>query len=286
MSEQRVKDFAEVAEQRVPVPDLADLTSRGRDLRRVRRAAAAGALALAVVAGGVLATVTRNDRTDAPVVDRTPPSADAQELSTRSLQDAALVGGREYVVRPWQLTSTDDIEARFRVPGHHWVWREDGAIRALNPGGAFPSTPREPYARLGVATPDRVPATGCELQVPEWTPLEKTPIAAARQIAGIPSVVVEQQARSTRVFGHPAAHLRMSVPRLCPEYGDVIVWGQASVIGSGTVDYPGQVMDVWVVDVDGLLVVVHTEVSPGLPEPIVEETRALFESLTLERVRR
>ena len=88
------------------------------------------------------------------------------------------------------------------------------------------------------------------------------------------------------VLGHTAAHVRMSVPRLCPEYGDVIVWGQASAIGFGTVDYPGQVLDVWVVDVDGLLVLVHTEVSPGLPEPVVEETLALFESMTLDRVRR
>ena len=286
MSEQRVKDFAEAAEQRVPVPDLADLTSRGRDLRRVRRAVAAGALALAVVAGGMLATLTGDDRSDAPVVDRTPPSTEAKELGTRSLQDSALVAGREYVVHPWQLSTTDDIEARFRVPGPHWVWREDGAIRALSPGKAFPATPREPYARVGVETPDRVPATGCELEDPEWTPLEKTPLAAARQIARIPDVVVEQQARSTRVLGHTAAHVRMSVPRLCPEYGDVIVWGQDSAIGSGTVDYPGQVLDVWVVDVDGLLVLVHTEVSPGLPESVVEETRALFESLTLDRVRR
>ena len=55
MSEQRLKDFAEAAEQRVPVPDLVDLTSRGQDLRRIRMAAAAGALALVTVAGGVLA---------------------------------------------------------------------------------------------------------------------------------------------------------------------------------------------------------------------------------------
>jgi hypothetical protein len=286
MSEQQLKDFAEVAELRVPVPDVDGIVSRGRDLRRLRRVAAAGALAIAVVTGGVLSSVTRNDRSDPPVVDPTPPGVAAQELATRSLSDAALVEGREYVVFPWQLSSTDDVEARFRVPGPHWVWREDGAIRPLTPGKVFPNTPREPYARVGVATPDRVPATGCELEVPEWTPLEMTPIAAARQIARIPSVVVEQRARATRVLGHTAAHVRMSVPRLCPEYGDVIVWGQASAIGSGTVDYPGQVMDVWVVDVDGILVVVHTEVSPGLPESVVDETRALFGSLTLDRVSR
>jgi hypothetical protein len=116
--------------------------------------------------------------------------------------------------------------------------------------------------------------------------LAGTPIAAAGQIARVPDVVVEQRPQSTRVLGHTAAHVRISVPRVCPEYGDVIVWGQPSQIGTGTVGYPGQVLDVWVVDVDGLLVVVHTELSPGLPESVVEETRALFESLTLDRVRR
>ena len=73
--------------------------------------------------------------------------------------------------------------------------------------------------------------------------------------------------------------------RLCAEQ-DTIVWGQASDFGNATVDYAGQVLDVWVVDVDGTLVVVHTEVSPGLPESVVEETRALFESLTLDVVQR
>ena len=39
MSEQQLKDFAEVAEQREPVPDLDSHASRGRDLRRQRMAA-------------------------------------------------------------------------------------------------------------------------------------------------------------------------------------------------------------------------------------------------------
>jgi hypothetical protein len=116
--------------------------------------------------------------------------------------------------------------------------------------------------------------------------MAQTPIGAARQIAQVPGVVMEQQARLTRVLGHPAAHVRVSVPRLCPGFDAILVWGQAAAIDSGTVDFPGQVLDVWVVDVDGILVVVHTEASPGLPASVVDETRALFESLTLARVRR
>lgn len=286
MSEQRLKDFAEAAEQRVPVPDLVDLTSRGQDLRRIRMAAAAGALALVTVAGGVLASVTHDDRSEAPVVDRAPlPSMRAQEPGPRSLGDAALVVDREYVVHPWQMASPDDVEARFRVPGRHWVWREDGAVRPQTPGHVFPSPP-EPYARVGVSAPDSVPASGCELEVARWTPLADTPIAAARQIAQVPDVVLEQRARPTRVLGHQAAHVRLSVPRLCPVHDDVAVWGQSSTSFTDMVSFAGQVLDVWVVDVDGLLVVVHTEVSPGLPESIVDETRALFGSLTLDRVRR
>ena len=285
MSEQRLKDFAEVAELRVPLADLADLTSRGRDLRRIRVAAVAAALALVVVAGGVLSSVARDERSVRPTVDPIPPGVGAQELSPRSLEDSALVAGKEYVVHPWQLASRDEIEARFRVPGRHWVWREDGATLPLTPGKLFP-WPRQPYARVGVTVPDRVPATGCELEAIRWKPLAPNPLAAARQIARVPDVVLEQRARSTRVLGHSAAHVRLSVPRLCTEYGDVVVWGQSSADATGTVSYAGQVLDVWVVDVGGLLVVVHTEVSPGLPGSVVEETRALFESLTLDRVQR
>ena len=284
MSEQQLKDFAETAESRVPVPDLADLRSRGRDLRRLRAVAAASALTLLVVTGGVLSSVVRDDRSAPPAVEPTPPNAGAQALGPRSLQDTALVAGREYVVRPWQVSSHDDVEARFQAPGRDWVWREDGAIRPLVPGRMFP-LPHEPYARVGVAAPNRVPVTGCGTETTTWTPLVDTPLAAARQIAQVPGVVVERPARVTRILGHQAAHVRMSVPRLCAEQ-DTIVWGQASDFGNATVDYAGQVLDVWVVDVDGTLVVVHTEVSPGLPESVVEETRALFESLTLDVVQR
>jgi hypothetical protein len=290
MSEQRLKDFAETAEWRVPVPDLEELTSRGRDLRRARRIAVAGvvAAAVAVVAVGVaLGSSSPDDRSGPPAVDPNPPPAwvSAEELSPRSLQDTTLLAGRDYVVHPWQLTGTDDVVARFRVPGRHWVWREDGAARPLTPGRLFPDT-REPYARVGVAAPDRVPVTGCEPAAPRWTPLAERPLAAAQQIGQVPGVVLEQRARPTSVFGHEAAHVRLSVPHLCAEYGDIIVWGQGSTDFPGTVDYPGQVLVVWVVDDDVLQVVVHTEVSAGLPESVVEQTRALFESITLDRVHR
>ena len=285
MSEQQLKEFAQTAERGVTVPDIDDLTSRGRDLRRLRRIVAAGVVAAVVAAGVALGSSSPEDRSGPPAVDPNPPPAwvAAEELSTRSLQDTALLAGRDYVVHPWQLGDTDDVVARFRVPGRHWVWRENGAVRPLVPGRIFP-LPREPYARVGVTTPTRVPVTGCQTETPTWAALAQDPLGAARQIARVPGVVLEQRPRLTRVLGHAAAHLRMSVPRLCAAYQDIIVWGQASPIGTDTVSCAGQVLDVWAVDVDGLLVVVHSAVGPGLPPRVVEQTRALFESITLDRV--
>ena len=229
MSEQRVKDFAEAAEQRVPVPDLADLTSRGRDLRRVRRAAAAGALALAVVAGGVLSTMTRDDRSDAPAVDRTPPpSVDAQELGPRSLQDSR-PGGREGVRRT-PLAAVQPGRHRGPVPGSRTplgVARGrcrppadprqalPHAARALRAGGSGDSRPR--------------PRHGVCARGPGVDPVGGDADRGRRgRSRGFPTSWWSngRSRRAYSVIRPPTCG--SSVPRLCPEYGDVIVWGQAS----------------------------------------------------------
>ena len=71
MSEQRVKDFAEAAELRVQVPDLVDLTSRGRDLRRARVAGGGILAVLVLVAGGLVASLASHERA-APAPDPAP----------------------------------------------------------------------------------------------------------------------------------------------------------------------------------------------------------------------
>ena len=291
MSEQQLKDFAEAAERGVPVPDLGGPHQPGTgpapaaEGRRGRWPRARGGRRRRALLGD-----PRRPQRPARASTRTRRRRGwRQELGARSLADTG-PGRREGVRRaPLAAGEHGRHRGRFRVPGRHWVWREDGAVRPARPGSKVFPRRASPTRGWGSATPDRVPVHGLRTEIPTWTPLARTPIAAARQIARCPGVVLEQQARSTRVLGHPAAHVRMSVPRLCPGYDDIIVWGQASrPSASGTVDYPGQVLDVWVVDVDGLLVVVHTR---GQPRDCRQRSsrrpgRPVRVDLTLDRVRR
>lgn len=286
MSEQQLKDFAETAERRVPVPDLADLTSRGRDLRRMRMAAVAGALALVVaIGGGVFSSITRDDRSTRPAEDPVPTPA-FEELSARPAQHLALVSGKRYAVRPWNLDE-HGVRARFTGPGRGWVWRGDGALKMR--AGTYGDLPRRPYAGVAVMTSDRVPVRQCSAASPPRQDLAEDPLTAARQIAVIPGTRLLGRPRATGLSGWPAARLRLEVPRLCPEWNDIILWGVTKAefggqLGIATVLYPGQVLEVWVVDVDGARVIVYSELSPGLPQRIREETRVLLESVDLEKV--
>ena len=114
----------------MPVPDLADLTSRGRDLRRARIAGAVGALALVLVAvGGVLSSVSRDDRIERPAED--PKPGVARELDARPIEvDPDLQPGQRYAVRPWSVDGRP-VRVEFEMPGSGWVWRGDGATKPL-----------------------------------------------------------------------------------------------------------------------------------------------------------
>ena len=286
MSEQQLKDFAEVAKRRVPVPDLDSLASRGRDLRRLRMAAATGALALVVVVGGVLSSVTRDDRMDRPAGDPTPDIV--RELDPRSsYPDPDLLPGQRYAVRPWTLEPRD-VRAEFKVPGTGWLWRGDGAVKLRRPGD-LGAIPRKPYAAVAVMRADRLPRGQCRPQTPPWQGLDQVPETAARQIEGVHGVRLEDQPRPAELSGYPAVHLRLSVPRLCAEFNDIILWSLypaefGGENGVAAVFYPGQQLDVWLVDVEGTMLIVYSELSPGLPRAFRDETRALTDSIVLEPV--
>ena len=121
---------------------------------------------------------------------------------------------------------------------------------------------------------------------PEWDAIDPVPLAAARQIAAVPGVTIRDGPRVDDRFGHPGAHVRLSVPRLCPGTDTAVLWSvypgeYEGGAGVATVRYPQQLVDVWVVDVGGTPVVVYAELSPGLPDAYAEQTQALVDSIRL-----
>ena len=157
MSEQQLKDFAEAAERRVAVPDLADLTSRGRDLRRMRMAAC-GRRARARARGRrwrALLGGPRRPQSSRPAEDPDAAPALRRSSSARAGRaDLTLVPGkrvRRPPVEPRRATRARPVQ----VPGRGWVWRGDGARQAASPA-AYGDLPRRALRRGHVMTADRV----------------------------------------------------------------------------------------------------------------------------------
>ena len=296
MSEQRLKDFAERAETRVRLPHFAQLENRGRDLRRTRLAVSGVVAALVLVTSGIVATIADDLRTAPPAEDPAP--TEIQELDSRPFDyHQELTPGVKYSFRPFSLDTPSPVSARLTAPERGWVWWGDGLTKPRHGyAGLFP-TPRKPYATVGVVLADRVATTQCRTyhtstmprSKPEWDELSPTPLTAARQLARVPGTTVRKSPGPDARFGLPGAHVQLSVPRLCPETQDHVLWSLEPAMyggdpGVGLVRYPGQVVDVWVVDVKGTLVLVYQELSPGLPAAFAEEGRALVNSIRLEPV--
>ena len=286
MSERILKDFAERAETGVLLPDFEQIRSRGRDLRRTRIAVAGALAVFLLVAGGVVASITIGQRTAPPAEDPNP--TELHELDSRPFDyRQQLVPGVDYTFRPWSLDQ-GTVKARLTVPGRGWIWWGDGLTRPDRDGVLFPMPP-ERYATVGVMLADRVATTQCRsfhmVKKPEWDAIGPTPLAAVRQIAAVPGVTVRDHPRVDNRFGYPGAHVRLSVPKLCSDTQTAVLWsvfpGEYEGEGVATVRYPGQVMDVWVVDVGGTPVVVYAELSPGLPESYSEEMASLVDSIRL-----
>ncbi len=143
-----------------------------------------------------------------------------------------------------------------------------------------------PYAEVTVSLADRVPIDQCRAGTPQWVDAAGTPLGFSRQIAAIPLVRVLDEPATTELSGYPAAHLQLEVSRLCPRYGDMFLWSvfpmsSSGEPGVGDVFRPGQIVDLWVVDVDGSMVVVSESHSPEVPAWVTEDAQAIRDSVEL-----
>ena len=122
---------------------------------------------------------------------------------------------------------------------------------------------------------DRVATTQCRTfhaaKKPEWddlTPRRSPRPGRSRAFPGSRSATARADAR----FGHPAgARPAVGAAALPGHRRPRSLWSldpgeYDGGPGVGHVRYPGQLVDVWVVDVEGTPVVVYAELSPGLPD--------------------
>jgi hypothetical protein len=285
MHEQMIREFAERAEASVRLPDLTALEERGHRRHRNRLASAAAAAALVVIATGVgiLSTAGDDGRATPPPIDT--PRVDLDIL----VPGKQIAAGREYTNpvfgQDYVHTIPDGklLVSRFTVVGQDWYWLKD-SIGKPAPGMEEVEVP--PYAEVTVSLADRVPVDQCRAGTPQWADAASTPLGLSQQIAAIPLVRVVEEPRSTELSGYPAAQVRLEVQRVCPRYGDTFLWSVFPMSSSGSpglgdVFRAGQIVDLWVVDVDGSMVVVSENHSPGLPAWLIKEAQSTRDSVEL-----
>jgi hypothetical protein len=287
MHEELIREFVERAEAGVRLPPLKELQDRGRRRHRNRLASIAAVAVFAAAATGVgilASTGGGEDRSEPPPAET--PAVDLDVL----VPNKQVAAGREYTNpvfgQDYAHTVPDgrQIVARFTVVGQDWYGFKD-SIGKLAPGAEPDAEAAQPYAEVRISLADRVPVDQCA-GTARWADAAGTPLEFSRQVAAIPLVRVLDEPATTELSGYPAAHMRLEVTRLCARHGDAFLWSvfpmsSSGVPGVAAVYWPGQIVDQWVVDVDGSLVVVSTNHSPELPDSLVEEAQATADSVEL-----
>ena len=275
MSEQRLKDFASEAEHLVQAPRLDEIVGRGRDLRRLRTTVVAAAAVLVAVAGGVVASIDREDRSDSP----TRPHQIERQLDPRLYGDETLKPGEERFYRP-SVFGDDRVWLTASAGG--WDWWGQGAVK-FRPGETAPPGETEPYARYTVLPLEQVMAgRPCDPghTNSRWTAAGDDPTTAAERIATIPGLRVVQAPETTERFGVEVVHVGVALRARCPNKADRNLFqGEGNVIwGSPPGDY-----DVWITRLStGGLLMIAADHHPQVDASYRDQLQALLDSTRID----
>lgn len=245
-------------------PDIDGLITGGRARRRRRNLLWAGGAALAVVLiGGSAYAVTQLDLSDAgssPIVDEPTSEATPSELPGDAGEDQ-LEPGTYRVLVGAEATGDGEIEADLTLEGSGWK------------AGNFPTVQEGvTYGGVGVYRPDALAVgSGCNHDVANEL-VRETPEALAQQLAELPGSTVVQPVAPTQLLGYDAQHVRLEINDDCPPDGGYrVAETPRGSHGISFSDVPRTVvMDFWVLDVDGVPVVVDTWYQNGASTDLVD----------------
>jgi hypothetical protein len=255
--------------QTVPRPDVDELISGGRVRRRRRNQGRIGvAAAVAVLlAGGAYAVTLIDPTTKAAPADTSKPSRSAGP------QSLPIGGGSEIKPGTYRMlvglgASGATLEADLTIDGAGWT---DGNYPVVSDGATT--------SGVGVYRPQALAAgSGCDDDPASFEVAETSP-APAEQLSELPRSTVLQAAAPQRAFGRDTLHLRLLVNDQCATGTGYRV--AETIRGSRGISYSDVstdvVIDFWVVDVDGVPVVVdawHQAVASNQQVDQMDRTRA------------
>ena len=260
--------------QTVPRPDVDELISGGRELKRHRNRGRIGVAAAAVVV--LVAGGTYVASLDGPVTKGEPaqPSEQSQSAPPQLLSThggSQLEPDTTYRMVVGVGSTGAAIHADLSVTSTGWT---DGNFPTISDGLAT--------GGVGVYRPQALGAeTGCNSETPDADVAATSP-ALAEQLSHLPRSTVVQAPTPQRAFGRDTVHLRLRINTQCGENDGYRV--AETIRGSRGLNYSNVntkvLIDFWVLDVDGVPVVVDAWHQAVAPTQMVDEISLTRSSIT------
>jgi hypothetical protein len=257
-------------------PDVDSMIAGGQDRRRRRNLAWAGGVAAAVVlVGGSIYGVAQAGRDDGDTKTAAEPTeTTGSEQSTvppYDGEDARLAPGT-YRLPVAVLGDGGELFADVTFSGEGWESRSNPTV-----------SDDQGVASMGVYQPVALAGgSGCSDDPVVTHSLGRTPESLAGQLTGLPRSEVVQPPTPTVAFGLDAVHLRLRIDPDCDvlaAYRPVqTAWEPRGM--SYTRANKVLIVDFWVVEVDGILVVVDTVSNPDTPTGLVQQAADAAGSVT------
>ncbi len=262
-------------------PDVERLIVGGQTRKRSRtRAQAGGAVAAVVLLGGGLFGLSQLDRDDAgspgPADQPTTTPEPSGATTPPTLADEATADFLEagtYRVLVGDGSTGAEIEADLTVAGAGWS------------AGNFPTVQdAESVGGFGVYQPFALAAgSGCTSDV-VTTNLGQSMSSLAGQLADLPDSTVVQPVEASRLLGQDAYHVRLRIPQTCP-YNQAYRPAETPRGGRGVTyerpdgTLPAVIMDFWVLEHDGVPVVIDSWHQQGASADLVAQISEARESI-------
>jgi hypothetical protein len=255
--------------QTVPRPDVDELISGGRVRRRRRnqgRVAVAAAVAV-LLAGGAYGVSLMGPATTAEPAHNSEPSQSAAPQTLSDDGGSKLEPDKTYRMLAGVGATGAAIEADLTANGTGW---SDGNFPTVSNGSVT--------GGVGVYRPQALAAgSACTSDTPDGEVAATSP-ALAEQLSQLPRSTVVQAPNPQRAFGRDTLHLRLRVNTQCGANAGYLL--AETVRGTRGISYSDVhtevVIDFWVMDVDGVPVVVdawHQAVAPGQMVDQIDLTR-------------
>ena len=257
-------------------PDLGALIHGGRARRRRRTVARVGVVAAASVllAGGVAYGVDRVGSSSSgrdPQIVTEPSGSTAAEGLPLDPGDSDLEAGT-YRVLVGTSSSGGVIEADLSVEGAGWSAGDFAKVKDGGASGGFGV-----YRVYALAD-----GSGCHEDVVDGTVGQTVP-ALAGDLTQIPHSSVVEPATATTLLGYDALHLQLRIADQCPQgqYYRVAVTPRGSRgITYGRNPLPPVIIDFWVLDFDGVPVVVDSWHQEGASADLIDRIDRARDSIT------